>query len=345
MSARKSVARSKRSVATVGSKPTAANAVTAATTVATSTSRTVRSQVTAGTVTITAYTLPTTQVITAAPSVSSTRPPRRRLATPSTSASPAEIKGRPAVRVASSQDSAVTTATAPAPSTQPGTGDPGRGASGCRVENPLAGTARTSPRAAAQPTAAMAGPRQSREEGAAPDPPGGLPPLGGRHLTLAATGTGRWEPGSTGRLPTDGGAAGTAAAPQPACRGRARGGRRRWGKTRRTRLQPTVGQGRIGAPGGLEVRAVQGDLEAPLRAVRGREGVAQRAEDRRVPAVARFGLGGTHHEARVLDRPGGEEGEPVLDLARTPAARRRVRRSPRRPRRPAGAASSGNRRS
>lgn len=61
--------------------------------------RTARSQVTAGTVTMTAYTLPTTQVITAAP-VGSTRGRRpggwRRRAR---ALSPAEISGRPAVRV------------------------------------------------------------------------------------------------------------------------------------------------------------------------------------------------------------------------------------------------------
>ena len=119
-----SAAMSKRSAATVGSNPTAANAVTAATRVAMTASRTAFSQVMAGTVTITAYTLPTTHVSTAAP-VGSTRPPISRLATPRTRASPAETIARPAVRVARSHERAVTTATAPAPSSQPG-GSPNR---------------------------------------------------------------------------------------------------------------------------------------------------------------------------------------------------------------------------
>ena len=79
-----------------------------------------------------------------------------------------------------------------------------------------------------------------------------------------------------------------------------------------------------------------------LAAGRLAEHLAQRPEDRGVPAVARLGLAGADDEAGVLDRAGGQQGAPVLDLAVARQPGRRARRGPRRPRRPAAAPARGS---
>ena len=252
------------------------------------------------------------------------------------------MMARPAVRVARSHDRAVTTATAPAPSSQPG-GSPNR-------SRPLGRWPRM-PVTAEIASAAAPSPRTTNHRvssslartllGRVRHRPGGA--------ARACGGRGRCHRGRDRRLrrgavrPSPaGGAAARAVARQPACRGRTRGGCRRWGKARRGRLQPTVGQGRVGTTGRAEVVAVEGDLEGRLAAGRPRRGARPSGRPRPSGRSSAARAGPRRPRSRCSRSRGRPAGCASARPCARPAARRRARRSPRRRRRPGAARARGS---